>query len=265
MAPERTPESIWEEGDFRRISGGVTIVSELLCEAVELHALERVLDVGCGNGNTSLAAARRRAVVTGIDPTSKLLDHARERATVEGLDIDFRPGTAEHLDFPDGAFDVVLSTFAVAFAGDAEASARELVRVCRPGGRIGLTNWTDRGTLADIFRLVGDPLHAAGYAFDPLRWGRRAEVERLLGPTVRTVRAETLTRWLRADSVGSQITGYERFMGPIVTASQHLDAAGRARMRSDLTAIVQRHNTAQDGTVYGESEYLEYVGAVAVR
>ncbi len=263
-ADARTGEAIWEAGDFRRISGWLVLPSELLCEAVELHARERVLDVGCGNGNTSLAAARRRAVVVGIDPTASFVEQARDRAKVEGLEIDFRDGNAERLDFPDRSFDVVLSSFAVAFASDAEAAARELVRVTKVGGRIGLANWTGRGAVADVFELVAGTLRAGGYPFDPARWGRPESVAELLGPSVRTLRAERVVRWMRADSVASQVAGWERFLGPVVSASRRLDEPGRAALRKELTAAVERHNTAHDGTVYAANEYLEYVGQVSV-
>lgn len=259
-----TSEAVWNEGDFRRLSGGATLVGELLCEAIELHALERVLDVGCGNGNTSISAARRRAVVIGVDPTEKLLEHARQRAQVDGLEIEFRHGNAEHLDVPDGSFDVVLSTFGVAFAGNAEKAARELVRVVRPGGRIGLANWSE-GLVPEQFRIVAPTLHKAGIPFDPLRWGRLDELTRLLGPEVRTVRADRHVRNLRGDSVEAQVRGVERFLGPVATAFGLVDDAGKERFRQQFTELVTRLNTAQDGTVFAPSEYLEFVGEVSRR
>ncbi len=252
-------ESVWSEGDFSRISGGVVLVGELLCESAELRALERVLDVGCANGNLALSAARRRCTVVGVDPVPKLLDHARRRAEAEGLKIDFREGRAEALAFPDGSFDAVVSSFGVAFASDAEAAAREMARVCRPGGRIALANWTERGSVGETFRAIRDPLRAVGIDFDPLQWADPDLVARWLGEEFRVRRVERLTSRLRSDSVEINVAGLERFLPPVTAAFRSLDTPGRERLRAELTRIVRERNTARDGTVLLDSEYVELV------
>src|SRR5579859_2156636 len=147
-------QETWATGDFSMIGTSQVIVGELLSEAVELHAGQSVLDVATGSGNTALAAARRGCRVTGIDFVPALLDRARERAAAERLTVDFQHGEADSIPFPDSSFDAVLSTFGAMFAPDPQQTARELLRVCRPGGKIGMANWTPEGMIGEMFRLV---------------------------------------------------------------------------------------------------------------
>ena len=179
---------------------GTTVVPVLthpFCEAADLRAGQRVLDVATGSGNTAIAAARRFCEVTGVDYVPALLARAHERAAVEGLAIDFREGDAEALPFPDASFDVILSTFGSMFAPDQARTARELLRVCRPGGTIALANWTPEGLTGELFRAMGQylPPPPAGLA-SPLLWGTAARLRELLG-------AETT-----AGSVGLCSDGY---------------------------------------------------------
>jgi SAM-dependent methyltransferase len=145
---------VWASGDYAAVGTRILIMSELLCEAVDLRAGQLVLDVATGSGNAALAAARRGCEVTGVDYVPSLLERARVRARAEGLPVTFREGDAEQLPFPDASFDVVLSVVGVMFAPDQERAARELLRVCRPGGKIGLANWTPDGFNAEMTRVM---------------------------------------------------------------------------------------------------------------
>jgi SAM-dependent methyltransferase len=259
------PSELWALGDFRRISGSGVLMAELLCEAAEVRARERALDVACGNGNVALSAARRRAEVVGVDAVPLLIEHARRRAEIEGLRIEFREGNAEALPFPNGSFDVTLSAIGVAFASRAENAARELIRVTRPGGRIALANWTRRGFTGEALELVGTRLRAEGLAFDPLPWGESEFLGGLFGDRLRTVVDRTQVAHLRADSVASQVAGLERFLSPVVAAFGLLAPEERGELRERLAELVRRHNRAPDGTVLLESEYREWVAVVGAR
>ena len=178
--------AMWALGDFARAGAEQVIVGELLCRAIDIHPGERVLDVAAGSGNAALAAARRGARVTATDFVPQLLQVAARRAAVEGLVVDTEEADAQALPFPDGAFDVVLSTFGVMFAPDQARAASELVRVCRPAGRIGLTAWTPRSVMASAQATAGRfaPFPPIPGARSPIEWGTEARVRELLGSGV---------------------------------------------------------------------------------
>ena len=183
-------QAAWDSGDYSVVGTTLQIVGEALCEAVDLRSAERVLDVACGNGNAALAAARRFGQVTGVDYIPALLARAASRAAADGLTLDLREGDAEALPFPDGAFDVVLSTFGVMFAPDQERAARELLRVCRHGGRIGLANWTPDGFVGQMFKVVGAYVPPPAGLRGPALWGTEARLAELFGTGSRELRAQ---------------------------------------------------------------------------
>lgn len=189
-AIKKRQQDTWAAGNYARVETRLTIVSERLAEAVDLHAGQRVLDVACGRGNSAIAAARRNCEVTGVDFVPELLAHGRKRAAVEGLDIDFREGDAEALPLPDGTFDAVLSTFGAMFASDQETTATELLRVCRPGGKIGMANWTPDGFIGSRFRLVTSNVSPPPGLKPPSRWGKEAGPRELLGDGISEFRIE---------------------------------------------------------------------------
>src|SRR5689334_16859854 len=164
-------QAMWASGDFAVIGTTLQIVGELLCEAVDLRGGERVLDVAAGNGNATLAAARRFTTVTSTDYVPALLDRGRQRAQAEGLEVTFEVADAEALPYADASFDVVLSSFGVMFAPDHRQSASEMARVCRPGGRIGLANWTPKGFLGQLFQVVARHVPPMPGIQSPLLWG----------------------------------------------------------------------------------------------
>jgi SAM-dependent methyltransferase len=184
-AIKQRQQAAWSTGDYSAVGARLYITSELLCEAVDLRAGERVLDVACGSGNAALAAARRFCQVTGVDYVPALLERARERAQAERLEATFQEGDAEALPFPDASFDVVLSTCGAMFAPDQEQTASELLRVCRPGGRIGMVNWTPDSYVGGLFKAIGGHLLPPPGVRPPVQWGSEERLRELFGPDVR--------------------------------------------------------------------------------
>jgi SAM-dependent methyltransferase len=252
-------QATWSDGDYHQIGRQALPVSESLCRAVDPHAGQRVLDVACGSGNAALVAGRRYCEVTGVDYVPALLERAKARALAEGMTIDFRVGDAQALPFPDASFDAVLSVFGVMFAPDQEKAAGELLRVCRPGGRIGLACWTPDGFGGEFFRTV------AKYAPPPpgtkpsVRWGTDEGLKELLGPGVSSVRSEERTMLHHYRSVGHAVELFRTYFGPVKRAFDQLDAKGQESLRRDMEALYARQNRATDGTLILESTYRESV------
>ncbi len=249
----------WSSGDYAVVGTTLQIVGESLCEAVDLRSDERVLDVACGNGNAALAAARRFARVTGVDYVPALLAGAAARAAADHLPLDVREGDAEALPFPDGAFDVVLSTFGGMFAPDQEQSARELLRVCRHGGRIGLASWTPDGFVGQMFKVVGAHVPPPPGLRGPALWGTEARLSTLFGVECRAIRAERRDFTFRYRSTAHWLEVFRSWYGPVHRAFAALAPEGQAALAADLGALVERFNVARDGTLVVPSTYLEAV------
>ena len=257
-------QATWASGDFAVIGTTLQIVGESLCEAVDLCAGERVLDVACGNGNATLAAARRWARVTGADYVPELLAKARQRARAEGLSVELCEADAEALPFGDAAFDVVLSTFGVMFAPDQVRAAGELARVCRSGGRIGLANWTPEGFIGQVFKILGTYVPPAAGLRSPALWGTPARLEELFRGVTRAVRFTRRTFNFRYRSPQHFLEVFRTYYGPMATAFATLDEQRQAALTHDLLELMVRLNAAQDGTLVVPSEYLEVVIDVAL-
>jgi len=180
-AVKQRQQQTWATGDFAMVATGATIVGELLCDAVDVRAGQRVLDVATGSGNTALAAARRYCEVTGIDYVPALLERGRERAAVERVPVTFLEGDAENIPFPDASFDVVLSTFGAMFAPNQEKAASELLRVCRPGGKIGMANWTPNGWTGVMFQVTAQHVPPPPGVPSPIFWGMEERLRKLFG------------------------------------------------------------------------------------
>lgn len=250
-------QETWGSGDYAVIGSTLQLVGELLCEAVDVSAGHRVLDVAAGNGNASLAAARRGCEVTATDYVAALLAGTAARASAEGVRIDTREADAEALPFEDGAFDAVLSTFGVMFTPDQQQAADELRRVCRPGGRIGLANWTPGGFIGEMFRIVGSHVPPPAGLASPLQWGSPERLAELFPG----LRVDTTARHFvfRYRSAQDWLQTFRTYYGPTVKAFAALDEAARAAMESELVALAERHDTASDGTLRVPGEYLEIV------
>ncbi len=258
--------AMWSTGDFARVGARLVLVGELLCRSVDVHAGEHVLDVAAGSGNAAISAARRGARVTASDFVESLLEVAQRRAEVEGLSLATTVADAQALPFEDESFDVVLSTFGAMFAPDQQRAAGELLRVCRPAGRIGLANWVPGGLMARNQAIVQKHVPPPPMAADmrrPIEWGDGARLQELFGDRVRELRTEPRTIELCAGSAGELVEFNRTWFGPVRAAFAQLDQEGQAQLRGDLTAEFERFNRATDGTLVAEAEYLEVVAVKA--
>ena len=254
-------QATWGSGDYAVIGTTLQIVGETLCEAVDVSAGSDVLDVAAGNGNASLAAARRGAVVTATDYVGQLLEGTAARAAAEGLSIACREADAEALPFDDGTFDTVLSTFGVMFTPNHKASAGELARVCRPGGRIGLANWTPTGFIGSMFKVVGGYVAPPAGVASPLLWGTEDHLRELFAG--HTVNCETRQFVFRYRSAQHWLDTFRTYYGPTHKAFAALDEEQAAAFARDLLELAERSNTATDGTLRVPSDYLEVVVTTA--
>jgi SAM-dependent methyltransferase len=243
-------QATWSAGDFAVIGTTLQIVGESLCEAVDLHAGERVLDVAAGNGNATLAAARRFAEVTSTDYVPALLEAGRARAEAERLPVRFQVADAEALPFADASFDVVLSTFGVMFTADQARAAREMLRVCRPGGRIGLANWTPEGMIGQLFRVIGRHVPPPPGAPSPAAWGTQAGLEALFDAGAAAgIAAAQRDFVFRYRSPAHWVEVFRTWYGPVLKAFEAHDAAGQRALEADILALLERFNRAGDGTL----------------
>lgn len=250
-------QAAWGSGDYAVIGTTLQIVGETLCEAVDLRSGQRVLDVAAGNGNATLAAARRFADVVSTDYVGSLLDRARERVEAERMAVMFQEADAENLPFPDASFDVVLSTFGVMFTPDQERAAAELMRVCRPGGKIGMANWTPDGFIGRLFKIIGRYVPPAPGMKGPALWGKKTHLDALFPGTV--IVAEKKHFMFRYKSAAHWIETFRTYYGPVLKTFAAIAPDARAALEADLYALLDELNIAKDGTLVVPSEYLEVV------
>lgn len=256
---KRRQQATWASGDFAIIGTTLQIVGESLAEAADVRAGERVLDVAAGNGNASLAAARRFARVTSTDYVPHLLEKGAARARAEGVEISFEVADAENLPFADGAFDVVLSTFGVMFTPEHTRSAQELLRVTRSGGRIGLANWTPEGFLGELFGVVASFVAPPPGTRSPMLWGSEPYIVGLFGPHASDLRCVRRQFNFRYRSAAHWIEVFRTFYGPTHKAFGALDAARQAHLSEALAALLNRWNVAGPDSLVVPGEYLEIV------
>jgi ubiquinone/menaquinone biosynthesis C-methylase UbiE len=248
----------WSAGDYARIGTTLQIVGEMLCEAVDLRSTQRVLDVAAGNGNVTLAAARRFADVVSTDYVGALLELGRKRAEADRLPVKFQEADAEALPFPDASFDVVLSTFGVMFTPNQAQAAKEMLRVCRPGGKIGLANWTPESFIGQLFKTIGKYIPPAPGMKSPALWGTKAHLDTLFGASA-SVTAESRNFVFRYKSPQHWLEMFRTYYGPVVKAIAAIDPPAREALEADIFALLDKFNTAKDGTLVAPSEYLEVV------
>jgi ubiquinone/menaquinone biosynthesis C-methylase UbiE len=251
-------QAMWASGDFAVIGTTLQIVGELLCEAVDLGAGERVLDVAAGNGNATLAAARRFARVTSTDYVPQLLDRGRARAEAEGLDVTFEVADAEALPYPTRSFDVALSTFGVMFAPDHSQSASELMRVCRPGGRIGLASWTPEGFLGKLFRVIAKHVPPPPGVRSPLLWGTKTHIQDLFTGSM-SIEHRFREFAFRYRSPEHFVDVFRTFYGPTHKAFLALDTYGQAALEADMIELLQASDRGGAAGLVVPAEYLETV------
>jgi len=248
----------WSSGDYAAIGTTLQIVGERLCETIDLRPGARVLDVAGGNGNASLAAARRFCEVTATDYVPALVERAKERAMAERQAIAFAVEDAEALTFADGRFDVVLSTFGVMFTADHDRAAAEMLRVCRPGGTIAMANWTPDGFIGAVFRTLGRHLPPPPGARSPALWGTREAIERMFGAGAASIDLVPQSFTFRYRSPDHFVAFFRDFYGPVHKAFEALGDRGPA-FEADLLALIAEHNQATDGTMVVPSAYAEVV------
>lgn len=259
VAVKNKQQLAWSAGDYAVVGTTLQIVGESLCEALDLRAGEQVLDVAAGNGNATLAAARRWCDVISSDYVPALLERGRARASAEGLPVKFEQADAENLQFADASFDVVLSTFGVMFTPDQDKAAAEMARVCKPGGRIGLANWTPTSFIGELFKLMGRYLPPAAGVKSPALWGTEARLRELFGARLDSIAIERKHFVFRYHSATQWLEVFRTFYGPMHKAFAALDAGMQESLAADLIALAESFNRATDGTLVAPSEYLEVV------
>lgn len=250
-------QAMWASGDFAVIGTTLQIVGEELCEAMDLRSGLKVLDVAAGNGNAALAAARRWCDVTACDYVPALLDRARERALAERLPLKIEIGDAEALPFQDESFDAVTSTFGAMFTPDHEKPAKEMLRVCRDGGKIGLANWTPDGFIGELFKTVGRYIPPPKGMKSPALWGIRTHILDLFGVT--SCKTEVRNFMFRYRSDEHWLTTFKTFYGPVLKTFESLDAEAGHALTDDIKSLIKRFNRAHDGTMVVPAEYLQVV------
>jgi SAM-dependent methyltransferase len=249
-------QETWATGDFHEIARQNMAMAIVLCEAIDPHACDRGLDVACGSGTAALVAARRYCEMSGIDYVPALIERAKQRAAAEGFDIDFSIADAQALPFAEASFDFVLSVYGVQFAPDQEQAARELLRVCRPGGKIGLASPMPQGWSYDFFSTLAQYMPPPPGLNPPLRWGTEQGIEALLGAGCHRIANEQRTSVLYYRSIDHAAEVFLTYFGPAIHASQGSAPEVKEGLRDDLRAVFSRYNRATDGTAIVENQFL---------
>jgi ubiquinone/menaquinone biosynthesis C-methylase UbiE len=252
-------QAAWSTGNYAVVGTTLQIVGENLSEALDLRSGARVLDVAAGNGNATLAAARRWCDVTSTDYVSSLLDSGRVRALAEGHNVLFQEADAENLPFASASFDVVMSTFGVMFTPNQDQAANELARVCKPGGKIGLANWTPESFIGQLFKTIGKYIPPAPGVKSPALWGTQARLEELFSKTAQEIRTSNREFVFRYRSAAHWIEVFRTYYGPMNKTFAALDAEKQTSFTEELLALMETRNRSGDRTLVLPSEYLEVV------
>lgn len=259
VAVKQKQQAAWSAGDYAVIGTTLQIVGETLCEALDLRAGARVLDVCAGNGNATLAAARRWCDVVSTDYVSALLERGRARASANGLAVQFKEADAENIPFADASFDVVLSTFGIMFTPNQEKAASELTRLCKPGGKIGLANWTPSSFVGELFKTIGRYIPPPAGLKPPSLWGTDVRLRELFGQRAATIETTRKNFMFRYRTPQHWLDTFRTYYGPTQKAFGAVSAAQQQTLAADLIRLVQQFNRATDGTMVVPGEYLEVV------
>jgi len=252
-------QKTWASGDFAVVAARIVLASELLADAADLRAGWKVLDVACGNGNATLAAARSGTHAVGIDYVPELLEGGRTRAVAEGLDVEFRLGDAEDLPVADASFDAVLSVFGTMFAPDHQRAADEIIRVTRPGGTVGLASWTPDGFIGQMFAVITRHVPAPPGVASPLLWGTEQHLSELFGAAVADARSVRRTCTWRFTTPEEFVSFFRRWYGPTLKAFEALDDHGRTTLAADLVQLARDWDRNHGGSIAIPATYLETV------
>lgn len=249
----------WSSGDYAVVGTTLQIVGESLVEALDLRADQKVLDVAAGNGNFTLAAARQWADVVSTDYVAALLERGKERAAADRLDVTYRVADAENLPFDNDTFDVVGSTFGVMFTPDQDTAAAEMLRVCKPGGKIGLANWTPDGFIGQLFKTIGKHVPPPPGVQSPALWGTEERLDGMFGPRAVYLNITRKTFTFRYRSPSHWLEIFRTYYGPVLKAFAALQPEQQNALSADLLALIERFNVANDGTMVAPANYLEVV------
>jgi SAM-dependent methyltransferase len=253
-------QQTWASGNFAVVASRIVLVSEQLADAANIRAGSRVLDVACGNGNATIAAARSGASAVGVDYVPALLEDGRARATAEGLDVEFQDGDAEQLPFADNSFDTTLSVYGAMFAPDHHKTAAEILRVTRPGGTVGLASWTPDGFVGQMFRIVTSHVPAPAGVQSPVLWGTESHLSELFGSGVTAIDSIESSCVFRFTSGEDFVAFFRRWYGPTLRAFDALDATGQTALAADLASLANEYDRNRDGgSIAIDAHYLQSV------
>jgi ubiquinone/menaquinone biosynthesis C-methylase UbiE len=260
-AVKKRQQATWASGDFSVVAARIVLQAEQLCEAINLQAGWRVLDVATGSGNAAIAAARRGCKVVGTDYVPALLESGRLRAGAEHLEVDFVEGDAENLPFPDSSFDAVLSIYGAMFAPDHRKAAAELARVCRAEGVIGLASWTPEGFIGEMFRLFGKYIPPAAGLTPPIRWGDEDYLRAIFGDRIAAMKSQVRTAVFRFTSARDNVDFFRRYYGPTLKTFEALPASGREALEREMIELNNKFdlNGGKGGPIAIAADYLETV------
>ena len=263
-AVTQVQQQIWSKGDFAMVANIVYNASENLAEALELVPDERVLDVACGSGNGAIAAARRTwGGTVGADYVPSLLERGRERAAAERLEIEFVEADAQNLPFEDASFDVAISIYGAMFAPDQEQAAAELLRVVKPGGRVGMGNWCPDGAVGEMFKTISKHAPPPPGLDSPLLWGTEERLRELFGDGITDLRAERRVSRQPFRSADHYIEFFRTYFGPTKTAYERVGPEGEGALTEDLRNFLEAANSAGERAMVLEAEYLEVIATRA--
>lgn len=264
QAVTQVQQQVWSTGDFAKIGVSGQIVQEQLCEAVDVMPGRRLLDVACGAGNGAIAAARRHCEAVGLDYVPALLERARERAAVEGYGIEFVEGDAQALPFEDASFDYVISSFGAMFAPNQEKTAAEMLRVCRPGGKIGMANWTPTGLVGGgFFKVNAEHAPPPPGVPPPVLWGTEERLRELFGDGVSELTVNNQYLTFRYPSPEAWLAFFREYFGPMMMAFARVGDDGAPALERDLLDVMRKANRAGDEALVAPAEYLEVVAVRA--
>lgn len=256
---KRKQQSSWGSGDYSRVGVTVQITGESLCEAMDLRSGNTVLDIAAGNGNVTLAAARRFCKVVSTDYVDSLLNHSRSRCEAEGLSVDYQHADAENLPFGDNSFDNVVSTFGVMFTPNQARSASEMIRVCRPGGKIGMANWTPDSFIGQVFKTLGSYIPPPAGINSPARWATNEFLQQQFGSVAERITSPVKQFTFRYQSPRHWLDVFSNYYGPLLKAFEALDADKASSLRKDIRSLIDSLNAAKDGTMVVPSDYAETI------